>query len=90
MLLPFSSSANATPDFEGRGGDDLAEEVSNSLSSAYKSQSAFDLSQLCILKGRKCWKLYVDILVGTSMFVTEVTRVYKMFLLVVRSRRQHL
>lgn len=57
------SSANATPDFEGRGGDNLAEEIANSLTAAYKSKSALDLSQLCILKGKKCWKLYLDILV---------------------------
>ncbi|KAF5305613.1 hypothetical protein FQR65_LT07693 [Abscondita terminalis] len=55
-------SANATPDFEGRGGEDLAMEISNSLTNAYKSTKAFDLSKLCILKGRKCWKLMVDIL----------------------------
>ncbi|XP_017778507.1 PREDICTED: exosome complex component RRP42 [Nicrophorus vespilloides] len=55
-------SANATPDFEGRGGDNLATEISNCLSSAYKSSTAFDAGKLCILKGSKCWKLYVDIL----------------------------
>ncbi|KAB0796464.1 hypothetical protein PPYR_10525 [Photinus pyralis] len=55
-------SANATPDFEGRGGEELATEIANSLTSAYRSTKAFNLSKLCILKGRKCWKLYVDIL----------------------------
>ncbi|KAK4876762.1 hypothetical protein RN001_009268 [Aquatica leii] len=55
-------SANATPDFEGRGGEDLAMEIMNSLTNAYKSTKAFNLSKLCILKGRKCWKLMVDIL----------------------------
>lgn len=64
-------SANATPDFEGRGGEDLAVEIANSLSSAYKSNKAFDLTKLCIVKGRKCWKIYVDILlleVGGNLF----------------------
>ncbi|KAF5303919.1 hypothetical protein FQA39_LY01704 [Lamprigera yunnana] len=55
-------SANATPDFEGRGGEALATEIANSLTNAYKSTMAFNLSKLCILKGRKCWKLFVDIL----------------------------
>ncbi|XP_022914313.1 exosome complex component RRP42 [Onthophagus taurus] len=55
-------SANATPNFEGRGGEDLATEISNCLAAAYKSPSAFDSTKLCILKGRKCWKIYVDIL----------------------------
>lgn len=57
------SSANATPDFEGRGGENLATEIANSLASAYKSVNAFDVTKLCILEGRRCWKLYVDILV---------------------------
>ncbi|XP_023023763.1 exosome complex component Rrp42 [Leptinotarsa decemlineata] len=64
-------SANATPDFEGRGGEDLAIEIANTLSSAYRSQLAFDLKKLCILKGRKCWKVYVDILLlecGGNLF----------------------
>jgi exosome complex component RRP42 len=55
-------SANATPDFEGRGGEDLAVEISNCLASAYKSPQVFDLTKLCILKGHKCWKIFVDIL----------------------------
>lgn len=69
FIFSFCSSANATPDFEGRGGDELAEEVASSLTAAYKSKNAFDLSQLCILKGRKCWKLYVDILVNQICFL---------------------
>ncbi|CAH1119874.1 unnamed protein product [Phaedon cochleariae] len=64
-------SANATPDFEGRGGEDLAVEIANTLSSAYRSKHAFDLTKLCILKGKKCWKVYVDILLlecGGNLF----------------------
>ncbi|CAH1108198.1 unnamed protein product [Psylliodes chrysocephalus] len=64
-------SANATPDFEGRGGEDLAVTISSTLSSAYSSSLAFDLRKLCILHGRKCWKLYVDILIlecGGNLF----------------------
>ncbi|KAL3275883.1 hypothetical protein HHI36_020620 [Cryptolaemus montrouzieri] len=64
-------SANATPDFEGRGGENLAVELSNCLASAYRSNEALDLKKLCIMKGRKCWKLYVDILlleVGGNLF----------------------
>ncbi|CAG9763391.1 unnamed protein product [Ceutorhynchus assimilis] len=64
-------SANATPDFEGRGGEDLAVELANTLASAYQSRQAFDLRKMCILKGKKCWKLYVDILIlecGGNLF----------------------
>ncbi|ERL88194.1 exosome complex component RRP42 [Dendroctonus ponderosae] len=64
-------SANATPDFEGRGGESLAVELANILSSAYESPLTFDLRKLCILKGKKCWKLYVDVLIlecGGNLF----------------------
>lgn len=60
------SSANATPDFEGRGGEDLAEAISNTLTSAYRSSFSFDSRKLCILAGRKCWKVYVDVLVSKA------------------------
>lgn len=58
------SSANATPEFEGRGGEQLANSISNMMQRAYHSSQAFDLKQLCILEGKQCWKLYIDILVS--------------------------
>lgn len=61
-------SANATPAFVGRGGEDLATEISNGLSKAY---SSFPLEKLCILERLQCWKLYVDILIlecGGNLF----------------------
>lgn len=64
-------SANATPAFEGKGGDDLATEISNILSLAYHTSDVFDLRQLCILPHKKCWKMYVDILIlqcGGNLF----------------------
>ncbi|XP_049879720.1 exosome complex component RRP42 [Pectinophora gossypiella] len=56
-------SANATPEFEGRGGEQLASSISNMLQKAYHSSQAFNLKQLCILEGKQCWKLYIDILI---------------------------
>lgn len=64
IVFYASSSANATPEFEGRGGEDLALELSDTLANAYESPLAFDLKPLCILPGQQCWKLYVDILVS--------------------------
>ncbi|XP_029172770.1 exosome complex exonuclease RRP42-like [Nylanderia fulva] len=64
-------SANATPAFEGKGGDNLATEISNVLSMAYQTPDAFDLKQLCIIPNKKCWKMYVDILIlqcGGNLF----------------------
>lgn len=57
-------SANAQLDFEGRGGEELALEISNCLKIAYSSPNAFDLKTLCILPKHQCWKLFVDILVS--------------------------
>lgn len=57
-------SANATPEFEGRGGEELALEIANTLQKAYSSNQAFDLTKLIIIRKRQCWKLFVDILVG--------------------------
>lgn len=62
-IISFCSSANATPEFEGKGGDDLANEISNILSLSYYNPSVFNLRKLCILPYRKCWKMFVDILV---------------------------
>lgn len=56
-------SANALLDFEGRGGEELALEISNCLRITYSSPHAFDLKSLCILPKHQCWKLYVDILI---------------------------
>lgn len=64
LVVVFFSSANATPAFEGKGGDDLATEISTILSMAYQTPDAFDLKQLCIIPHKKCWKIYVDILVS--------------------------
>ncbi|XP_057337025.1 exosome complex component RRP42 [Microplitis mediator] len=64
-------SANAAPEFEGKGGDDLATEISNVLANAYQSQKTFDLKFLTILPHKKCWKMYVDVLIlqcGGNLF----------------------
>jgi exosome complex component RRP42 len=64
-------SANATPQFEGRGGEELATEISNTLQKAYQSSNAFDLKTLCIMPRQQCWKLYIDVLIlecGGNLF----------------------
>jgi len=57
-------SANATPEFEGRGGESLSTEMSRTLAHAYNDRKVFDLKSLSILPGKHCWLLYVDILVN--------------------------
>ena len=62
-MFLFSSSANATPEFEGRGGEELANEISSTLAAAFDNPGALDLKKLCILNQQQCWILYVEILV---------------------------
>lgn len=54
-------SANATPDFEGRGGDNLATELSRTLAKAYADASVFDYKTL--QGDTYSWTLNVDILI---------------------------
>ncbi|XP_061197232.1 exosome complex component RRP42-like [Saccostrea echinata] len=64
-------SANATPVFEGRGGEELAAEIGNILTRTYDCPSCFDLEALCIIPEEQCWVLYVDVLLlecGGNLF----------------------
>lgn len=53
-------SANATPEFEGRGGEELGTEIAHMLSKSYQSPNAFDLKKLCILEHTKYEHFYSD------------------------------
>ncbi|KAM3857884.1 exosome complex component RRP42 [Diretmus argenteus] len=55
-------SANATPEFEGRGGEELGTELSNTLYKVFNNKHSIDLKSLCISAGEHCWLLYVDVL----------------------------
>jgi len=70
-IFILSSTANATPAFEGKGGDDLGTEISNVLSRSYQSSNVIDLRQLCIIPNMKCWKIYVDVLVSISVSISD-------------------
>lgn len=71
LLSTFSviSSANATPEFEGRGGEELGVELSNTLYKVFNNSHSLDLSSLCICPGEHCWVLYVDVLVGNTALI---------------------
>ncbi|XP_012575977.1 PREDICTED: exosome complex component RRP42 isoform X3 [Condylura cristata] len=64
-------SANATPEFEGRGGDELGTEIANTLYRIFSNKSSIDLKSLCIHPREHCWVLYVDVLLlecGGNLF----------------------
>lgn len=60
-------SANAAPEFEGRGGEQLAQEISNILANSIGGggggSAALDLRSLCVIPREQCWILYVDVVV---------------------------
>ena len=62
----ISSSALASPEFEGRGGEDLGQHLAHKLAEAYQNDAVLDLSSLCVIPGQQCWVLYVDALVSMS------------------------
>ncbi|XP_070575089.1 exosome complex exonuclease RRP42-like [Ptychodera flava] len=64
-------SANAAPEFEGRGGDDLATEISNTIQRIYDNKKAVDLKSLCIMPRETCWVIYIDVVIlecGGNLF----------------------
>ncbi|XP_072106494.1 exosome complex component RRP42 [Mobula birostris] len=64
-------SANATPKFEGRGGEDLGTDIANTLYRVFDNGSSLDLKTLCITPRQHCWILYVDVLLlecGGNLF----------------------
>lgn len=56
-------SPNANPEFEGRGGEEIATEISRILTQAYNNARCLDLSSLCVIPGVQVWVLYVDIII---------------------------
>ncbi|KAL8596848.1 hypothetical protein ACOMHN_027177 [Nucella lapillus] len=64
-------SANATPEFQGGGGEELATAITNLLYRAYSSSTVLDTKSLCLLPGKFCWVLYVDVVLlecGGNLF----------------------
>lgn len=56
-------TANAAPEFEGRGGEELATAISSGLAQSYRTPKCLDLDSLCIVAGIQVWVLHVDVLI---------------------------
>lgn len=84
-------SANATPEFEGRGGEELGTALSKTLYKVFNNKHSLDLRSLCISPGEHCWVLYVDVLllqcdgnlydaisiaIKAALFNTKIPRVH--------------
>jgi len=64
-------SPNASPAFQGKGGQDLSNGIVCHLSRIYSNKSSLDLEQLCIVPNHHCWVVHVDVLVleyGGNLF----------------------
>ena len=57
------SSALASPEFEGRGGEELGHHLAHMLAQAYSHHSTLNRDGLCIVPGQQCWILYIDVVV---------------------------
>jgi exosome complex component RRP42 len=64
-------SALASPEFEGREGEELGSHLSEMISHAYSRGKCMNLSSLCIIPGKACWNLYIDAVVS-CVLVTEM------------------
>ncbi|BAT85178.1 hypothetical protein VIGAN_04268600 [Vigna angularis var. angularis] len=71
VSIYIDCSSTAEPAFEGRGGDELAAELSNALQDCLLggksgAGAGVDLSSLIVVEGKICWDLYIDGLVVSS------------------------
>lgn len=63
-------SANASPKFEGRGGEDIAQEIVFVLTNSLIP--AIDRKSLCISEGHKVWYIYIDVLILECSCVSQL------------------
>lgn len=68
--INVNCSANANPKFEGRGGEDIAQEIVFVLSNSIAS--AIDRKALCISEGHKVWAIYIDVLILECSCVSQL------------------
>lgn len=57
---------SASPEFEGRGAEELNATLAATLNNLIRNSFAIDWKSLCISPGKQCWIVYVDCLVLDS------------------------
>jgi len=57
---------SASPEFEGRGAEELNTELARILERLLKTENVIEMEKLCIIPGKVCWILYIDALVLDS------------------------
>jgi exosome complex component RRP42 len=58
-----NSSPSASPEFEGRGGEEVNLELTQIMKRIFNTKNVLDLSKLCIYSGQKCWVIFIDVMV---------------------------
>lgn len=58
-----AGAGSSTGDQDDRGRNDRLAELSTTLTALLRTSGGLDLSQLCIVPGRHCWLLHVDVLI---------------------------
>ncbi|KAA0203361.1 hypothetical protein HAZT_HAZT006677 [Hyalella azteca] len=61
LLFFVNCSANAAPEFEGRGGEELASRLSSVLERLYSDANAFNTAGLVVVPGKYVKAFYVDV-----------------------------
>lgn len=63
IIFSVDCTASASPEFEGRGAEEVNVLLECVLSQMLLGNGAIDLQQLCIQKGSRCWVLSIDVCV---------------------------
>lgn len=63
ILFHIDCSPNATPQFQGRGGEDIASFIKSLLIRAYSNRRSINLRALCVVPAQDCWVVNVDVLI---------------------------
>jgi hypothetical protein len=61
------SCPSASAEFEGRGAEELNNELARSIEHMLSNANALDLASLCLVPGRLCWIVYIDAQVGDAV-----------------------
>jgi exosome complex component RRP42 len=66
LEVKVECSPSASPEFEGRGGEELNAVLSAMLRNLLHNAQTVEWTSLCITPGKQCWIVYVDCLVLDS------------------------
>ena len=66
------SSPSASLDFVGYGGFELNAQLTSLLERILLHSNAISLENLCLIPSKKCWIVYIDVVVSTEFLWFEI------------------